>query len=262
MFADKEYIPLIQEEDYDNCGTPNTSRVDETSFIEPDTTEATSTLRLNQKVKRDKLAALYRYLNVTGNLDLIDLDRFKLSRGPKKGATIFEFYNGDRWVPLTKQTSEFFAPKTVRVRFGGINTMKKFSSVDKTPPALERSFKAATKLKSELPTDIEMESIPLEELSSLFEDIHAKTREASQIADLDIREFVGIDKALQSIQGELLNNTSTLTEINKRIQRDTKKLEKVENDSTYTDEQRKLYRDRMDDLNTEKQARLEILSQN
>ena len=160
MFADKEYIPLIQDEDYDNCGTSNTSRVDETSFIEPDTTEATSTLRLNQKVKRDKLAALYRYLNVTGNLDLIDLDRFKLSRDPKKGATIFEFYNGDRWVPLTKQTSERFAPKTVRVRFGGVNTMKKSLSVDKTPPALERSFKAATKLKSELPTDIEMESIP------------------------------------------------------------------------------------------------------
>ena len=103
---------------------------------------------------------MYRYLNVTGNLDLIDLDRFKLSRDPKKGPTIFEFYNGDRWVPLTKQTSELFAPKTVRVRFGGVNTMKKSLSVDKTPPALERSFKAATKLKSELPTDIEMESIP------------------------------------------------------------------------------------------------------
>ena len=35
------------------------------SFTEPGTTEATSTLRLNQKVKRDKLAALYRHLNVT-----------------------------------------------------------------------------------------------------------------------------------------------------------------------------------------------------
>ena len=72
----------------------------------------------------------------------------------------------------------------------------------------------------------------------------------------------GIDKALQSIQGELLNNTSKLTEINKRVKRDTKKLEEVENDPTYTDEQRKLHRDRLDDLNTEKQARLEILSQN
>ena len=77
-----------------------------------------------------------------------------------------------------------------------------------------------------------------------------------------MREFLGIDKALQSIQGELLNNTSKLSEIDKRIKRDTKKLEKVGNDPTYTNEERQLYRDRLDDLNTEKQARLEILSQN
>ena len=125
---------------------------------------------------------------------------------------------------------------------------------------MERSFKAATKLRRELPTDIEMESIPLMELSSLVEDIHVKTREASQNTDLDMREFLGIDKALQSIQGELLNNTSKLTEIDKHIKRDTKKLEEVENHLTYTDEQRQLYRGRLDDLNTEKQARLEILS--
>ena len=119
---------------------------------------------------------------------------------------------------------------------------------------------AASKLKSELPTDLQMESIPLKELSSLVEDIRAKTRESSQNTDLDIREFLGINKALQSIQGKLY--TSKLTEIDKRIKRDTKNLEEVENDPTYTDEQRQLYRDRLDDLNTEKQARLKILSQN
>ena len=59
-----------------------------------------------------------------------------------------------------------------------------------------------------------------------------------------------------------MNNASKLTEINKRIERGTKKLEEVENDPTYSNEQRQLYRDRLDDLNTEKQARLEILSQN
>ena len=107
-----------------------------------------------------------------------------------------------------------------------------------------------------------MDSIPLEELLSLVEDIHIKTWEASQNTDLDMLEFLGIDKALQNIQGELLNNTSKLTEINKRIDRDTKKLQEVENDPTYSDEQRQLYRDRLDDLNTEKQTRLEILSQN
>ena len=134
--------------------------------------------------------------------------------------------------------------------------------LDETPPALQRYFNAANKLKRELLTDIKMESIPLEELSSLVQDIQIKTREASQNTDLNMREFLGIYKALQDIKGELLNNTSKLTEINKRIKRDTKKLKEVENDPTYSDEQRQQYKDRLDDLNTEKQARLEILSQN
>ena len=53
-----------------------------------------------------------------------------------------------------------------------------------------------------------------------------------------MQEFLRIDKALQNIPGELLNNTSKLTEIDKRIKKDTKKVEEVENDPTYTDEQR------------------------
>ena len=69
------------------------------------------------------------------------------------------------------------------------------------------------------------------------------TREASQNTNLDMREFLGINKALQNIQGELLNNTSKLTEIDKRIKRNTKKVEQVENDPTYPDEKRQLYKD-------------------
>ena len=119
--------------------------------------EAKTTTRLTD--------ALYRHLNVTSNPDLIDLDRFWLMT-EKKGATHFEFYNSDRWVPLTKQTGEFFAPKTLRDRFGVVNAMKKFLG-NETPPLLERSLKAASKLKRELPTDLQMESILLKELSSL-----------------------------------------------------------------------------------------------
>ena len=85
--------------------------------------------------------------------------------------------------------------------------MKSVLSLDETPSALERSFKAATKLRRELPMHIEMESIPLEELSSLVEDIHVKTWEASQNTDVDMLEFLGINKALQNMQGELLNTT-------------------------------------------------------
>ena len=47
MFVDEEDIPVVhQDEDYDDYNTPNTSRVDEKSSTEPDTSEATSILRL------------------------------------------------------------------------------------------------------------------------------------------------------------------------------------------------------------------------
>ena len=44
--------------------------------------------------------------------------------------------------------------------------MKSVLSLDETPPALERSFIVVAKLWRELPMDVEMESIPPEELSS------------------------------------------------------------------------------------------------
>ena len=61
---------------------------------------------------------------MTGDIDLIDLDWFRLKTDPKKGVTVFQFYNGDWWVPLTKQTGEFFPPKTIRDWLGGLNTTK------------------------------------------------------------------------------------------------------------------------------------------
>ena len=96
-FADEGDISIINqdEDDDDYYKTLGTRRV-ETSFIEPETTETTSTLRLRQKVKRDKINTLYRHLNVTGNPDLTDLDRFRLTKDLRKGVTIFEFCNGDR----------------------------------------------------------------------------------------------------------------------------------------------------------------------
>ena len=65
--------------------------------------------------------------------------------------------------------------------------MKSVLSLDETPSALDRSFKAATRISLGLSTDLEMESIPLEGLSSLAEDIHVKTQETSQNTELDMR---------------------------------------------------------------------------
>ena len=104
-FPGEDNIPLLYhdydghgDDGYDDCKTPNTSKTDETSFTVPRSTEkeTTSTLRLKQKLKRDKLVASYSHSNEPGNLDLINLDRFKLAADPKKRATVSEFYNGDK----------------------------------------------------------------------------------------------------------------------------------------------------------------------
>ena len=200
---------------------------------------------------------------MTGDPDLVDIDRFMIKKKSKTDNTDLLFFDGKLWQFVNdKRISNFLAAKTLLEKFGGLNIMKSVLGLDETPSTLEKSFKAATKLRYGLRTDIEMKSIPLEELLSLVEDIHVKTREALQNTDLDMREFLGIGKVLQSIQGELLNSTSKLRELNKRIDKDTKKLKEVENDPLYSDQQRQLYRDRLDDLNTKKHVRLEILSQN
>ena len=191
---------------------------------------------------------------MTGDPGLADLCQFIIKRDSKPGNIELLFLDGNKhWQSFTNErTGEFLASKTSREKFGGLNIMKSVLSLDKTSSALERLIDAATKIKGKLPTDLEMESIALKELSSLAEEIHVKKREAWQNTDLDMREFLEIDKALQSIQSELLNNTSKLTEIDKRIQRDTKMLQEVENDPTYSDEQRQLYKDRLDDRKTGK----------
>ena len=201
---------------------------------------------------------------MTGDPDLVDIDRFMIKKKKSKtDNTDLLFFDGKLWQFVNdKRISNFLAAKTLLEKFGGLNIMKSVLGLDETPSTLEKSFKAETKLRYGLRTDIEMKSIPLEELLSLVEDIHVKTREALQNTDLDMREFLGIGKVLQSIQGELLNSTSKLRELNKRIGKDTKKLKEVENDPLYSDQQRQLYRDRLDDLNTKKHVRLEILSQN
>ena len=72
-----EDIPLVQQDydDYDDYKTPDTSRVGEKSFMEgPDVTESTSTFRLRQEVKLNKLTELYKHLDVKGDQSLANLD--------------------------------------------------------------------------------------------------------------------------------------------------------------------------------------------
>ena len=69
-----------------------------------------------------------------------------------------------------------------------------------------------------------MEPLLFMELSSIAGVIHFKTSEVFQKTDLDMRELLGVDKAFQAIQSELVNDAWKLTESDKRIKIDNTKL--------------------------------------
>ena len=107
-----------------------------------------------------------------------------------------------------------------------------------------------------------MEDIPLQDLSTLAEQVHIATREAATNTDLDMREFLRIDKALRRVQGEIINNTAKLSELDKQLDRDRGKLEEIKDDPSYSEELKDRIRERIDNAETEREARLEVLSMN
>ena len=85
-----------QDDDFDDYKIPDTSRIDETSFTVPDTTEVTSTLRLRQKLKQDKIVSVYRYLDVIGDPGLADVDQFIIKKNSKTGNIELLFLDGNK----------------------------------------------------------------------------------------------------------------------------------------------------------------------
>lgn len=78
--------------------------------------------------------------------------------------------------------------------------MESFLGLYQTPTAVELLLQL--KLGNKLPTQIELEGIPLYDFSSTPEEIKIKGWETGQNTYLDMRKFLGINKALQGIQGE------------------------------------------------------------
>ena len=166
---------------------------------------------------------------------------------------MLKFFNGQDWVNLTNQRNgRFLTEKTLKDKFGGLNTMKSILSVDEIPQ-LDQRKEAALKLQRRVPTTREFENIPLQDLSTITNDLHVAVKEASQNTDLDMREFLGIDKALQRIQGEIANNTGKITEIDQHIKREHDKLKQA-----VTEDQKIRINDRLKNLNDERNVRLEI----
>ena len=109
--------------------------------------------------------------------------------------------------------------------------------------------------------DIEIDNFEKTDLS--FSENLRRASNNSEISGVfPMRELLGLDKALQRIQGELANNSGKLTDLDKHIGRENRKLEEVENDPAINDKEalKREIASRLDDLKEERsQTEFEII---
>ena len=131
----------------------------------------------------------------------------------------------------------------------------------------KRTFNAANRLALQKGSD-NLEVISTEAETVEMRDLGATAGKASSIvetmettfsdadASLPLREIRGLDKALQTIRGELVNNLAKLTELDNHITREQNKLDEPD----IGDFERRRIAERIRDLKDERVSRLEAAS--
>ena len=236
-FVDEERIPLLERDENIEDDSIYEDSQAETSFNDDDVQEET------QKLDRE-INALERGFNV--KIQPEERPRFRLSSGYLQ----VEKSPGE-YVSVTKSNGELLAASTLRTRLGASRAR---SLLGIETPSSSKSYPRV--LLKDL--DIEMDELPPQRLEKVINEV---MNSVSTNTDLDMREFLGIDKALTRIKGELVNNAGKLTEIDAHLAREQGKLEEIE-DSPDLQVHEERVKAKIADLKEERAARLELLSQN
>ena len=244
-FVDDENIPLLNENDDVDDSIYEDSQA-ETSFnnddvIQQEANEIELRRRERNLEKLDtKINALERGFNV--KIPPEERGRFRMSSDYLQ----VEKSPGE-YANISKSDGTFLAESTLRNRLG--------APLARSLLGIETRDRV---LIQEIPTELEMDDLSPQRVGEVITKV---MRDMSTNTDLDMREFLGIDKALQRIQGELANNVGKLTEIDAHIAREQGKLAEIE-----TSPDLQVHEERVKatiaDLKEERAARLELLSQN
>lgn len=247
-YIDEEQIPLLQREaNYDDVYDGNIAN--ETSFtehndliIQNEATQAELRLREKHLNEKDKqVNALERVFQV--KISSEERSKFRLVNDVLQ----YEKSPGE-YTNVTKSNGEFLAESTLRSRLGA-RLAQRLLGIETSKTAKNR-YKS---MLNELPTEIEMEDIT----SQRLKDVLGEVVSVATNTDLDMREFLGIDKALTRLKGELQNNASKLSEVDEQIKGIRDELKNTQDPQ----EQNEL-KSRLNELQQERKIRLEIASQN
>ena len=236
-FIDEERIPLLERDENNDDSVYEDSQA-ETSFFQEDEQQ--------QQELDVEINALARGFNV--EIPSEERGRFRRSSGYLQ----IEKSPGE-FVNVTKSNGEFLAESTMRTRLGA-SLARKLLGIE-TPSSTR--FRSRV-LIQEMPTELEMDDLSPQRLEEVISEV---TREMSTNTDLDMREFLGIDKALTRIKGELANNVGKLTEIDAHLIRENNKLAEIR-DSPDLQVHEERVKKIIAGLREERNARLEIVSQN
>ena len=239
-FIDDERIPLLERDEINGDDSIYEDPQAETSFYNDDDMQEEAQ-KLNTEIN-----ALERGFNV--KIAFEERHRFRMSSGFLQ----VEKSPGE-FVNVTKSNGEFLAESTMRSRLGA-SLARELLGIE-TPSSVRSRTRV---LIQDIPTELEMDELTPLRLEEVIAEV---TRSIGINTDLNMREFLGIDKALTRIKGELENNAGKLTEIDEHITREQKKLKEIE-DSPDLREHEQRVRGVIADLQEERSARLEIVSQN
>ena len=151
-----------------------------------------------------------------------------------------------------------FQPSTARLKAGraelqALITAKKRRNTNATKEEIPmQEFSRQTDVQKTVDATNQVET----SLQTLMELPDFKNAQI-QTEGLTLRELQGLDKALQRTRGELTNNLSKLTELDKDITRQKQKLQETEDETSKRD-----IRSRIQNLEDERAARLEAASAN
>ena len=170
-----------------------------------------------------------------------------------------------------KNPHKFLKKSTIRQRLS-VSDQNKFNI-----PKKSLHKEAVAKLQNtllELPTETELETAPLKDLSAAANEITAEMEtslidlsnkeEETQFKKLPnpllpMREIMALNESLQSIRGELINNLAKLSELDEHINREKQKLVEAD-DGNLGQDIKDIIQQRLNDLQIERAARLEVLS--
>lgn len=190
-----------------------------------------------RQIKRSKISDLYKHMKweFDNTAELYLDDKFTIKN--EKGRNQLYFIKNSKEYSLTKNNGEFRSQKT-------INTIINPS---------EQTILAVSKILDDTPTMIEMQTMTSEQI---IETVKTLSRDIATNTDLEMREMLGLDKALTRFKGELVNNASKLTEVDEQIKGTKDELKNAQDPQ----EQKEL-KARLKELQQERKVRLEISSQ-